>query len=203
MAPSNRAGLWAAAGSVLTAAVSSACCWLPLMLLGFGASAAGIGLYFETLRPYFLVASSLLLGLGFYLNYFRKPKCEPGGVCEQPNPSLQRFSRLLLWLSTAAVLLFAFFPGYVGVLFGSEPLGPAMGETVQVTLGVEGMTCAGCEVTVEKTLGRISGVLGVRASYDRGEVVVDMNAVTPPTSRTLSEAIESLGYKTTDSRTHD
>ena len=61
----------AATGSVLAAMASSACCWLPLVLMGVGLSAAGVGTFFERYRPYFLVVAVVLLGVWFYFNYFR------------------------------------------------------------------------------------------------------------------------------------
>lgn len=39
---SRRTGLVAFGGSVLAALVASACCWLPLLLVTFGGSAAGV-----------------------------------------------------------------------------------------------------------------------------------------------------------------
>ena len=38
-------------GAVVTSIVASACCWLPLLLIAFGFSAAGIGSIFEEYRP--------------------------------------------------------------------------------------------------------------------------------------------------------
>ncbi len=38
----------------MTALLSPACCWLPLLLIAFGASAAGVSGFFETYRPYLL-----------------------------------------------------------------------------------------------------------------------------------------------------
>jgi hypothetical protein len=37
--------------AVVTSIVASACCWLPLLLIAFGFSAAGIGSIFEEYRP--------------------------------------------------------------------------------------------------------------------------------------------------------
>lgn len=107
-------------GSVLAAKASSACCWLPIVLMGVGLSAAGAATFFERFRPVFLVAAALLLAVGFYLNYFRKERCAAGGACARPNPKLPRLNRWMLWFSTVLVLAFAFFPNYVGVLLKLE-----------------------------------------------------------------------------------
>lgn len=61
-------------GSVFTAVVGSACCWLPLLLIAFGFSAAGVGSFFDQYRPLFLTATFALLGVAWYLTY-RTPLC--------------------------------------------------------------------------------------------------------------------------------
>jgi hypothetical protein len=62
----GRSALWAAAGSVVAAVVASACYWVPLLLLAFGVSAAGVSATFEQVRPFFLLAAAVLLATGFY-----------------------------------------------------------------------------------------------------------------------------------------
>jgi copper chaperone CopZ len=56
-------------GAVFTAIMGSACCWLPLLLIAFGFSAAGVGSFFEQYRPYFLIATFTLLGVAWYFTY--------------------------------------------------------------------------------------------------------------------------------------
>ena len=69
---SRRTGLVTVGGSVLAALIASACCWLPLLLVTFGVSAAGVSAQFESVRPYFLALTAVLLGAGFYFSYFRR-----------------------------------------------------------------------------------------------------------------------------------
>lgn len=76
---SRSASRWAG-GSVLAAAAASACCWVPLLFLAFGASAAGVSAAFERLRPLFLGVAGVSLAVGFYMSYFRKTRCE-GEAC--------------------------------------------------------------------------------------------------------------------------
>ena len=141
-ANSARGGLVAASGSVLAAVLASACCWLPLLLLSFGASAAGLSAAFEQMRPWFLGVTAVLLGAGFYLVYFRKEKCAPGSTCATPKPRLHRFNRAVLWIATIMVAVFAFFPNYAGLLADSSQLDMSIqAEGSVLTLNVEGMTC--------------------------------------------------------------
>ncbi len=133
--PGAKAGLLSAAGAVMTALLSSACCWLPLALIAFGASAAGVASFFEAYRGILLVVTTLLLGSGFYYVYIRKPKCAPGDACAVPNPRLQRTNKVLLWVATVFVVVFAAFPDYIGALVGGDEEPPPL--TTQTTANPE------------------------------------------------------------------
>jgi copper chaperone CopZ len=66
----TRGRAWLATlGAVSTAVAGSACCWLPLLLIAFGFSAAGIGNFLEEYRPHFLCATFALLAVGWFLTY--------------------------------------------------------------------------------------------------------------------------------------
>ncbi|MBI1914100.1 MAG: cation transporter [Planctomycetes bacterium] len=65
----ERGALLATLGAVFTAIMGSACCWLPLLLIALGFSAAGVGSFFEQYRPYFLTATFALLGVAWYFTY--------------------------------------------------------------------------------------------------------------------------------------
>ncbi|MCL6503851.1 MAG: cation transporter [Pirellulales bacterium] len=67
----NRAVQEAQAGlaALLTAVIGSACCWLPLLLIAVGFSAAGVGSFFEQYRPYLLSITFALLGLAWWFMY--------------------------------------------------------------------------------------------------------------------------------------
>jgi len=65
----ERGALLATLGAVFTAIMGTACCWLPLLLIAFGFSAAGIGSFFEQYRPYFLTATFALLTIAWYFTY--------------------------------------------------------------------------------------------------------------------------------------
>jgi copper chaperone CopZ len=56
-------------GSLFAAILASACCWLPLLLIAFGFSAAGVGSFFEQYRLHLLCAMFTLLAVAWYLTY--------------------------------------------------------------------------------------------------------------------------------------
>ena len=187
----------AAMGSILAAMASSACCWLPLVLIGVGLSAAGVGAFFEQYRPFFLALALLLLGIGFYFNYFRKERCAPGEACEMPNPKFRRFNRGMLWLSMLLVAAFALFPSYVGKLFGTmdAPSEIAATSTSKWTVGIQGMTCSGCEVTLETALSDVPGVTKVGASFESGSATLLVDVDSPPDSSAVADAVRRAGYE--------
>ncbi len=199
--PAARAGgrseRWAALGSVISAVVASACCWLPLLFLAFGLSAAGASTAFERVRPFFLLAAAGLLGTGFYLSYFRKKSCEPGQACAVPNPKLRRFNRAMLWVATAVVIVVALFPYYAGVLVGGATEAVARQGTAlpTITLTVKGMTCEACAAHIQKELTRVPGVKRASVRYAQGQAVVAFDPQSPPDAKALLDAVERAGYK--------
>lgn len=195
-----RTAFWAAAGSVVSAVVASACCWVPLLLLGFGVSAASVSATFEQVRPFFLLAAAALLAAGFYLTYFRKEACAPGSVCAAPGPKPGRFNRVMLWVATALVLAFALFPNYVGFLLAD---GRAL-ETAEdaarspaVNLDIQGMTCEACALHIEQSLKRLPGVRSASVSYAAGRARVLIDPASPPSDEALLKAVEKSGYTAT------
>ncbi len=197
---SQNAGSWATVGAVVAAVLSSACCWIPLLLIGVGASAAGVAGFFEAYRPYLLGATGLLLAAGFYLVYFRKPRCGPGGSCAVPKSRLTRFNKVMLWVASAFVLLFAFFPNYVVLLLASGNGGdrevPAALSGESRTYQIEGMTCEACATHIKAQLARVPGVARVELSYgEKRARILFEDKVVPPTDGAIQQAIEAAGYR--------
>jgi hypothetical protein len=80
-----------------------------------GASGAGLASSFEPLRPYFLVATAMLLGLGFYLlRREERNACEPDRPCA--SPTVRRRMRRMLWTATIISAVFATYPTWSGLV---------------------------------------------------------------------------------------
>jgi copper chaperone CopZ len=62
---------------------------------------------------------------------------------------------------------------------------------VEIKLGVDGMSCGGCVVSVEKALARVAGVRSVVVSLDRKEATVEGEALD---ATALRRAVEDAGY---------
>lgn len=67
----------------------------------------------------------------------------------------------------------------------------------EVTIPIEGMTCAACAQRIEKALGRMDGVLHVSVNYatEKAAVAYDPHKVK---MSALKQTIEKLGYKALD-----
>ncbi len=196
---SGRPGRWTAGASVVAAIVASACCWLPLLALSFGVSAAGISAGFEKARPFFLIAAAALLGAGFYLSYFRKETCAPDEPCAAPNLKIKRFNRGMLWVATIITAAIALFPNYVGVLAANRSSGslPSQNSATAdcLTLSIEGMTCAACAITIQNELGKVPGVQSALVSYSDAKATVVVDPTSPPSSTSLVAAVRQAGYQ--------
>jgi len=99
---------WLAAGGIVGAVVASTCCVVPLALVLLGVSGSWISQLtaFAPYKPYFLVGSIALLGVGFRRVYFQPPApCAPGSICAVP--ATRRGTRAALWSGTVIVAVAA------------------------------------------------------------------------------------------------
>lgn len=81
----------------------------------------------------------------------------------------------------------------IAALFSSFALSA---ETQSATLAVEGMTCAGCPITVKRLLKKVPGVseVTVDAKTHLAQVKFDPDKTQPDQ---LAKAVTEIGYPTT------
>lgn len=187
--------------SLLAAAAASLCCILPIVFALGGFAVVGASAFFESLRPYFLVVTLALLGVGFYLAY-RNPKkvCEPGSACA--SLPVNRVGRFTLWIATVFVVTFAAFPYYSGpvanFLLSKRSVERSSVQQVNtvrhVSFAVRGMYCPACAKTVEAKLMKLSGVRKAKVLNEQGrtEVEYDAGSVSP---EQMEKAIQDAGYQ--------
>jgi len=65
--------------------------------------------------------------------------------------------------------------------------------TRTTVLGVSGMTCGHCEMSVQEALDELDGVRNVKAHHDTGDVEVAYDEDKVGTEQ-FQEAIEEVGY---------
>ena len=197
-------------GAVVAAIAASLCCVGPVLFAVLGLGAFGASALFQSARPYLLAGAVLLLAAGFYRVYFRKETSyAPGEACA--TKPINRAGRAGLWIAAVAVLAIALAPHYVGHIasaFARRPsaaatssqTAPGAGETSfearleSVTVKVEGMSCAACEVPIRDVLSRTPGVRAADVSYQRGDVQIKYDPKQTDINK-IKRAIDSTGYK--------
>jgi copper chaperone CopZ len=66
-------------------------------------------------------------------------------------------------------------------------------NTVMVNMDIEGMTCGGCETTIQDGVSALNGIAEVKASYVDGKAYVKVDT-SISSLEDVSSAIESKGY---------
>ena len=182
---------WMGAG-LFAAFVASLCCITPVA--AFLAGIGGLGSTFawvEPFRPWLIGITALLLGVAWYQKL--RPQWDPECACEE-NPSFWQSKGFLGIITVLTVLLLAF-PYYSDAFFPNQDQSNIVyvqeSQVQTITWDSEGMTCTGCEATVENAASGVYGVLEVDASYDTGKSTIKYDQ-----SKTNQEAIIAAINKT-------
>lgn len=209
-------GRWATVGTLLAAVLSSACCWLPLLLISVGVSGAAISSTLDQYRPLFATITFAFLGAAFYFTYrpnlrallgiknsdaetCRAITSEEVDCCTFSSGgkrfSTGKFNKAILWVVTAVALAFVFFPNYVGILLGGSRAVSESQEGRKVVFRVEGMSCEGCAATVARVIEKVPSVSGVEVSLENGEAVVGIPMTASFSTDLISKAADDAGFK--------
>ena len=103
---------WFGIGAVLAAIGASACCIGPLVLLSLGIGGAWMTTLtsMEAVRPIFLVATLLFIGLAFRKLYLVPEQCETGEACA--SASVKHNQRIIFWIGSVFLIALLAFPWY-------------------------------------------------------------------------------------------
>lgn len=195
-------------GTIISAILASACCWLPLVLLMFGVSGAGIASTLEAWRPLFIVVTFGFLAAAFYFTYRPRFGINSGGeeCCTSdevktkccPPTSTRRFNmvtlnKIILWAVTVFAVVFLLFPSYVGTLFGTGNQ-TVTSDMQQAVFEIDGMTCDGCATTVQAAIRQVPGVLATDVDYEKSLAIVGMEPGQPIPVKDIRTSLEQAGY---------
>ena len=182
-------------GSILTAFFVSLCCIGPIVLAILGLGGAGIFIGLETYRPYLIILTVIFLSISFYLTYRKREV-----ICEDGSCIIQRgskWSKISLWMITLFAVLFTVFP-YINLGTDSMAYDITDSQLTKVTIPVEGMTCASCNVSVETAINKLDGIRSVKADFESRSAVVIYNEQKISLDKII-DAINTLGYKADNS----
>ena len=188
------------AAGTLAALAASLCCITPVLALaaGIGGIASAFS-WLDPFRPYLMMGTAGVLTFAWFQKLNPKKSsldCDCGDD-QQEKHFFQ--SKTFLGLVTVIAILLLSFPHYSSSFF-PKPASKAVAaverspQVLQAQLAIKGMTCGGCESSVLHALSGKTGVLEVKASYEKGmaNVVYDPSLITPII---LKKAIEEdVGY---------
>lgn len=173
---------WTAVGSLSAALAASLCCTLPLAAAGLGLGAASLASAFQPWRPLLIIVVAVFLAKGFY-DAYKPPAC--GEDCA---PKSRRGVRIGMWLTTAVAL------SLLGIPYVTGSDARSTSSAGELVYHVEGMTCDGCEASVEQAIRSVKGVKSVDASFKDSRAVVDLDPKAGKSEDVLA-AIERSGYR--------
>jgi len=183
---------------LLTAIAASLCCITPVLALVAGTSGlASTFSWLEPARPYFAGLTIFALGFAWYQKY--KPQKQVDCNCEtDENPKFIQSKLFLVLVSAFAAVMLAF-PNYAHIFYpkSEKQVMVVDKSNVQtVEFSIKGMTCAGCEGSVNHQVNKLAGVIKSTASYENGNAIVEFdNSKTSITE--IEEAILKTGYSVT------
>ncbi|MEX1137759.1 MAG: mercuric transporter MerT family protein [Bacteroidota bacterium] len=184
-----------AVGSVFTAITASLCCIGPIAAAIVGVGSIGAFSVFVAYRPYFIVLTVLLLGLGFFLVYRKREVVCDDGSCKVE--SAGKWSKISVWLATAiAAVSFAIpYLGWTQELL-AQPVSvkdpPSIANAVTV-LNIEGMDCEACAAGLQATLGRMEGVATARVNYQDANAVLEYDS-TKVRPKAFIDELNQVGF---------
>jgi len=178
------------AAGILSAITASLCCLVPIVLIMLGLGSLGIGAAIGKYHWYFIIAAGFLLAFA-WSSYFKEKKSCELRACEMKNKGV---TKGVLLTATVLVLLFTGLNVYTYSFNGAKELTSNLGT--RVSIPVEGMTCASCEIAVNSSLRKLPGIYEARASAKRKSALVAYD----PAAVSLDEIISTInktGYTAT------
>jgi copper chaperone CopZ len=119
------------------------------------------------------------------------------------NKSKQNYiymNKTLIWISIVSLMLFACKARNAQPAAVENPTTTDLvvnpDALVQMDVTVEGMSCTGCETTINTGVGEIAGVVEVKSSYQDGKTIVKFDSTQTNIDK-ISQVISEKGYTVT------
>jgi len=186
------AGIFAAVGASL-------CCITPVLAVLAGISGAASAFsWLDPFRPYLIAMTVLVLGFAWYQKLKPRTKEEIDCACEtDERPSFWQSKKFLGIVTIFALVLLAF-PFYSGIFFPEKNEKAIIINESNLKYGrlhIEGMTCTGCEHSVNYAVKEKEGIIKVESDYKTGIAIVKFDNGKISLDK-IAETIEkNVGYK--------
>lgn len=196
---SNISSSWIGAG-LLVALTASLCCITPVLALLSGVSGlAATFSWMEPVRPFLIVLTIGILGFTWYQKL--KPRNQGGIECNCERDEKPSFwqSKTFLIMVTIFVAVMLVFPSYSGIFFPKHGTMNTVtineAHIIEASLTIKGMTCTGCEHSVNHTLTGSEGVIEAFASYETGTASVKFDKSKTSIDKLAIAVEKETGYK--------
>ncbi|MEQ8683428.1 MAG: mercuric transport protein MerTP, partial [Cyclobacteriaceae bacterium] len=162
----------------------------------------------EPFRPYLIGLTILVLGFAWYQKLRPRTQEEIDCACdEDERPSFWQSKKFLGIVTVFAVLMLAF-PSYSGIFFSDNSNADKIivvkeNDILNAELSIKGMTCTGCEHSVNAALNNSEGVLEASSSYESGIATVKFDQTKVSVDQLATNVEEATGYKVTDKKVID
>jgi copper chaperone CopZ len=194
---------------LLVAFTASLCCITPVFatLAGIGGIASSFS-WMEPFRPYLIGLTVLVLGFAWYQKLRPRTQEEFECACdEDEKPSFWQSKKFLGIVTVFAVFMLAF-PYYSGIFFpdnnkADKVIVVSENDILNAQLSIKGMTCTGCEHSVNAALNNSEGVLEASSSYESGIAAVKFDQSKVSVDQLASKVEKATGYKVTDKKIID
>ena len=191
---------------LFAAIMASLCCITPVfsLLAGVGGIAATFS-WMQPLRPYLIVLTIGLLSFAWHQKLNPRAKEEIECACEKDEKASFWQSKKFLGVVTVFAILMLAFPSYSGIFFLGNSNIPKVivvkeNDLLNAELHINGMTCTGCEHSVNAALYNSEGVIEASSSFKSGIASVKFDASKVSVDQLVSAIEETTGYKVTDKK---
>ncbi len=188
---------------LLVAITASLCCITPVFatLAGIGGLAASFS-WMEPFRPYLIGITILVLGFAWYQKLRPRTQEEIECACEKDEKPSFWQSKKFLGIGTVFAVLMLAFPSYSGIFFPDNSKADKVivvkeNDILNAELKIKGMTCTGCEHSVNAALNNSVGVLEASSSYESCMATVKFDQSKVSVDQLAINVQAATGYKVT------
>lgn len=178
---------------LVSALLASVCCLGPVLLVLLGLGSLGFGAVVGRYHWWFITAAILLLSVAWRSYLKEASRCQTAS-CQMTRGKM---TRTVLTLASVVVAIFVSLNLYTYASqsrrTNAAPASLAQGDVASVTIPVEGMTCFTCELTVESSLKKLSGVQSADAKVNEASAYVSYDPARVSLDDLVS-AINKTGY---------